>query len=83
MISMLGIGSFLLVCWDACQLGMVARPPDSPLLLFALWLSDVVAFLGLLWDVVVGVPLAKLMVSSRSRAAWFGAAVKSSFDMES
>ena len=58
------------------------NPPASPRLLFALWLSEIVVFIGLLCEVVVGVFSAKLVMSSRC-AAWFGAATKSSFDTES
>ena len=80
---MLGIASLDLVFWDLCESGLASIPPDSLRLLFALWLSDVATFIELLCVVVVGVLSAKLMVSSQSMAAWFKAAMNSSFESES
>jgi len=56
-------------------------PPVTPRLLFALWLSDIVVFIGLLCEMGGGVLSAKLVMSSRC-AIWLGAATKSSFSMK-
>lgn len=80
---MLGIAYLVLMFWDLYESELVVSLPASLLLLLTQWLSVVIPFFGLLYDVVVGVILVKLMASSQDVAAWFGAVMNSSFDNES
>ena len=81
--SMLGIASLVIPLWDLVESEMAVCLPASLLLRLALWVSIVASFLGLLCEMVVGVDVAKLMASSWDVAAWFGAALNSSFDIDS
>ena len=70
--SMFGMASLFLMFGIFCELEMVGSPPDSLLLHFPLWLLNVVAIIGLVWDGVGGVISAKLMVSSQKATTGSG-----------
>ena len=58
--SMLSMASLFFLPWYLWESVVVANPPDSPLILFALWVSEVVTFLGLWYDAYGGGPITEV-----------------------
>lgn len=67
--SMLEIASLVFILWDLVESELATCLPVSLLLCLTTWLSIVASFLGLLYEMVVGVVVARLMASSRDVAA--------------